>query len=373
MGEHEKPFAALSHIFEDRQRHLRRRARHDPILSYEFIEKRGWITEAELTDYYAVGQCTPGIIAVNVSTFVGNKRGGLPGGIVATLGFVTAPLLLLIAIAASLRSFAQVPAVRSAFAGIRVCVCVLIVNAVLRLWKNSVVDRTTLLLFAAAFAVSAGSPYMPFRARRSSSSPLLLFGIAWRRDGRARDDLLLRLFYEFFKVGLFASAAAGDAAIPLFSPAGAAGSRRPTSRDMIAVAESTRAIGVNMATFAGYERGDLRSGRRDGGARAAVDNRDTADREPAGHFQERPVVKDAFYGLRPASIALIAASGMNVVAVTLLDLEKFKATGGPADLFAWKAILFGLILFAAQKRLKWSPVVFIAISAAVGVIFNFSA
>lgn len=153
-----------------------------PILSYEFIEKRGWITEAELTDYYAVGQCTPGIIAVNVSTFVGNKRDGLPGGIVATLGFVTAPLLLLIAIAASLRSFAQVPAVRSAFAGIRVCVCVLIVNAVLRLWKNSVVDRTTLLLFAAVFAVSAGSPYMPF-----SVSPALivlaslLFGIAWRR------------------------------------------------------------------------------------------------------------------------------------------------------------------------------------------------
>ena len=90
--------------------------------------------------------------------------------------------MLLIAIAASLRSFAQVPAVRSAFAGIRVCVCVLIVNAVLRLWKNSVVDRTTLLLFAAAFAVSAGSPYMPF-----SVSPALivlaslLFGIAWRR------------------------------------------------------------------------------------------------------------------------------------------------------------------------------------------------
>ena len=121
-----------------------------PILHHEFIEKRGWITERELTDYYAIGQCTPGIIAVNVSTFVGNKRGGPLRGIIATLGFVTVPLVLLIAIAASLRSFAQVPVVRSAFAGIRVCVCVLIVNAVLRLWKNSVVDRPTLLLFAAA-------------------------------------------------------------------------------------------------------------------------------------------------------------------------------------------------------------------------------
>lgn len=158
-----------------------------PILHHEFIEKRGWITERELTDYYAVGQCTPGIIAVNVSTFVGNKRGGPFGGVIATLGFVTVPLVLLIAIAASLRSFAQVPVVRSAFAGIRVCVCVLIVNAVLRLWKNSVVDRPTLLLFAAVFALSAGSAIMPF-----SVSPAviilasLLFGIAWQRRMRGK-------------------------------------------------------------------------------------------------------------------------------------------------------------------------------------------
>ncbi len=156
-----------------------------PILYDEFVKKRGWITEAELTDYYAVGQCTPGIIAVNVSTFVGNKRGGPLGGFIATLGFVTVPLVLLAAIAASLRRVTEFPAVRSAFAGIRVCVCVLIVNAVLRLWKNSVVDRPTLLLFAAAFAASAGSPYMPF-----SVSPALvvlaslLFGAAWRRCKR---------------------------------------------------------------------------------------------------------------------------------------------------------------------------------------------
>ena len=118
---------------------------------------------------------------------MGNKRRGPLGGIIATLGFVTVPLVLLIAIAASLRSFAQVPVVRSAFAGIRVCVCVLIVNAVLRLWKNSVVDRPTLLLFAAVFALSAASAIMPF-----SVSPAvivlasLLFGVVWQRRIRGK-------------------------------------------------------------------------------------------------------------------------------------------------------------------------------------------
>ena len=144
---------------------------------------------------------------------------------------------------------------------------------------------------------------------------------------------------------------------------------------MIAVAESTPgAIGVNMATFAGYLTAGIP------GAVIATLGLVTPSiavilliANLLDNFHEHTVVKDAFYGLRPASIALIAASGVNVVAVTLLDLEKFQATGRPADLFAWKAILFALVLFAAQKRLKWSPVVFIAISAAVGGIFNFGA
>ena len=187
--------------------------------------------------------------------------------------------------------------------------------------------------------------------------------------------LLLRLFYEFFKVGLVA-VGGGLATLPfLYSLSARSGWFTPTDiADMIAVAESTPgAIGVNMATFAGYMSAGI------SGAAVATAGLVLPSiivilliANLLDNFQERPVVKDAFYGLRPASIALIAASGMNVVAVTLLDLEKFKATGGPADLFAWKAILLGLILFAAQKRLKWSPVVFIASSAAVGIAFNFA-
>ena len=188
--------------------------------------------------------------------------------------------------------------------------------------------------------------------------------------------LLLRLFGEFFKVGLFA-VGGGLATLP-FLYALSVESRWFTPTDianMIAVAESTPgAIGVNMATFAGYLTAGIP------GAVIATLGLVTPSiavilliANLLDNFHEHTVVKDAFYGLRPASIALIAASGVNVVAVTLLDLEKFHATGRPADLFAWKAILFALVLFAAQKRLKWSPVVFIAISAAVGGIFNFGA
>ena len=125
-----------------------------PILERECVEKRGWVTEEDLADYFAIGQCTPGIIAVNVSTFVGNKRKGPLGGVVATVGFAFVPIILLSLIAAGLGYLLAYPVVRSAFAGIRVCVCVLIFNAVLKLWKSAVKDVWGLLIFLAVLAAS---------------------------------------------------------------------------------------------------------------------------------------------------------------------------------------------------------------------------
>jgi chromate transporter len=129
-----------------------------PILTREFVDKRGWVTDDELADYFAIGQCTPGIIAVNVSTFIGNKRKGLWGGIAATVGFVSVPIVLITIIAAFLRSFADYAVVKNAFAGVRVCVCILILNAILRLWKKSVVDTKSLILFAVVLILSAFVP-----------------------------------------------------------------------------------------------------------------------------------------------------------------------------------------------------------------------
>ena len=125
-----------------------------PILQREVVENKGWAEEAELADYYAIGQCTPGIIAVNVATFIGYKRRGVVGGIFATLGVVFPSLIIIMALAGMISAFSGFAAVQHAFAGIRVCVAVLVFNAVVKLWKSAVVDKLTLAIFLVVFAGS---------------------------------------------------------------------------------------------------------------------------------------------------------------------------------------------------------------------------
>ena len=125
-----------------------------PILEREIIDKQGWASSEELMDYYAVGQCTPGVIAVNTATFIGYKVGGIAGGIIATLGVVFPSLVIITLIAGILTNFADIPAVKSAFAAVRVCVCVLIFNSVLKLWKGAVKDKGALALFLLVFVLS---------------------------------------------------------------------------------------------------------------------------------------------------------------------------------------------------------------------------
>ena len=118
-----------------------------PILQREVVENKGWATDEELTDYFAIGQCTPGIIAVNTATFIGQKRKGILGGIVATLGIVFPSLIIITLLAGLITSFSHLEWVQNAFAGIQVCVCVLIFNAVSKLLKKSVVDKRTAVIF----------------------------------------------------------------------------------------------------------------------------------------------------------------------------------------------------------------------------------
>lgn len=125
-----------------------------PALQREVVDKRKWANDEEVMDWYAIGQCTPGVIAVNTATFVGQKQAGVIGGIFATLGVVFPSLVIITIIAAFIQNFAHLAVVQKAFAGIRVCVCVLILNAVVKLWKKSVVDWKTLVIFAAVFAGS---------------------------------------------------------------------------------------------------------------------------------------------------------------------------------------------------------------------------
>lgn len=119
-----------------------------PILQREVVETKKWATEEELMDYFAIGQCTPGIIAVNTATFVGQKKKGVSGGIIATLGIVFPSLVIISLLAGVIESFSHVVWVQNAFGGIRVCVCVLILNAVVKLFKKAIVDKFTLVIFA---------------------------------------------------------------------------------------------------------------------------------------------------------------------------------------------------------------------------------
>ena len=112
-----------------------------PILQREVVEKKKWATEEELADYFAIGQCTPGIIAVNTATFIGQKSSGVLGGIIATLGVVFPSVVILSVLAGVIQAIADSTIVKNAFAGIRVCVCVLIFNSVIKLWKASVMGK----------------------------------------------------------------------------------------------------------------------------------------------------------------------------------------------------------------------------------------
>ncbi len=132
-----------------------------PILQREVVEGKHWATDEELADYYAIGQCTPGIIAVNVATFIGRKYAGIAGGIIATFGVVFPSLVIISLLAGVIETFSALEWVKHAFAGIRVCVCVLIFNAVVKLFAKAVTDKKTLCLYVLILAGAAGLNISP--------------------------------------------------------------------------------------------------------------------------------------------------------------------------------------------------------------------
>lgn len=188
--------------------------------------------------------------------------------------------------------------------------------------------------------------------------------------------IYLLLFINFFKTGLF-SIGGGLATLPFLYEMSNRTHWFSTSdiADMIAISESTPgAIGINMSTYAGFKTAGY-----PGGVLATV-----ALATPSliiiliisgflQKFKESRHVQNALYGLRPASIAMITAAGLNVARVALINLDAFQASHNPADLFLWKAILLAIIIFGGQKLFpKIHPVAFIVFSAVVGVVFRFA-
>ena len=185
--------------------------------------------------------------------------------------------------------------------------------------------------------------------------------------------IYLRLFYEFFKTGLF-SVGGGLATLPFLYEMSTKTGWVTTAdiADMIAVSESTPGpIGINMSTYAGFTTGGVL-----GGVVASIGLAVPSViiiliiAKFLERFRNNRFVEGAFYGLRPASIAMITAAGLNVARVALVNMDALAA-GNYGEFFLWKAIMLGVVIFIGQRKLKWSPVIFIAIAAVVGIVFQF--
>jgi chromate transporter len=132
-----------------------------PIIQQEIVEKRKWATDEEVIDYFAIGQCTPGIIAVNVATFIGYKRRRILGAIMATFGMVFPSLVIITTIGMFFQHFQDYAIVQHAFGGIRIVVVALILQAVIKMWKQSVKSWIGITLFAISFLFIAFTAYSP--------------------------------------------------------------------------------------------------------------------------------------------------------------------------------------------------------------------
>ena len=188
--------------------------------------------------------------------------------------------------------------------------------------------------------------------------------------------LLLRLFYEFFKVGLF-SVGGGLATLPFLKEMAVRTGWFTVQQlyDMLAVSESTPGpIGVNMATYVGFTTAGV------AGSLVATLGLVTPSvivilivARILKSFKENKYVKNAFYGLRPASMGLICSAGIGVLLITLFNIDKFKESGAVLDLFNLKAIiLFACLMALSQIFKKIHPVVWIGVAAVVGAVFGFA-
>ena len=125
-----------------------------PMIQKEVVDKHHWVTAEDILNYYAISQCTPGAIAVYLSTFIGGKIDGFLGALISTLGVITPSIIIISIIATFLSNFSSLEVVKHALAGIQIAVCVLMFGAVKNLFKTSIVDITSLLICLVAFLLA---------------------------------------------------------------------------------------------------------------------------------------------------------------------------------------------------------------------------
>ncbi len=152
-----------------------------PLLRRDLVEKKGWISEEDLTDIFAIAQCTPGVIVVNAATYVGTKIGGVPGAICATLGVLTPPMIIISLVATFFWPYLLTPVASHALAGLQACVCALIFQAVVSLFKAAIIDPFSFLIFAACFLLSLLAGVSPALLVLGAGAAGFLYHRLWGR------------------------------------------------------------------------------------------------------------------------------------------------------------------------------------------------
>ena len=152
-----------------------------PLMQKELVEGKGWLSNDDVANYFAIGQCLPGAIAVNTSMFVGIKIKGRIGGIAATFGLMSPSLIHITIVAAFIQNFIDLRVVQNAFWGIRIVICALILQAIINLWGSTVKDAFGLCVYLAVLLLALLTPIPAFAFVISAVIAGILAGIIKRR------------------------------------------------------------------------------------------------------------------------------------------------------------------------------------------------
>ena len=156
-----------------------------PFFQRELVEKHGWLTHEQLLDIHAIAQCTPGVISVNTATFCGYLTRGVSGSLAATAGVLTPPLIIVLVISMFFWAYAEAPVIQYALTGVRACVCALIINSTIKLYKKAVLDVPTFCIFLLVFVLAAFVGLSPAILVISAG----VFGLAFSALGRKKGGL----------------------------------------------------------------------------------------------------------------------------------------------------------------------------------------
>lgn len=386
-----------------------------PVLDRELAQKRKWTNSEELLDWFAIGQSTPGIIAVNVSTFIGNKLAGVTGGIVGTLGMITPSIIVISIIARFISNFADIPWVQAALTGINISVAALLTHAVWKFATKAVKNLFGFVLFLLSFiaiyyfnvstvwiivvsvaigvltgAIQKQYPLKPVLIGIIIAAAAFIglnFGIGALKSlasGEAAVTVtaghkipLYQLFFVFMYIGLI-TIGGGLVAITVmqqllvekFALIGI-----DMFYNMVAVSESTPGpMGINMATYIGFE--------LYGPAGALITTLGQAAPSVIciliiarffGRFADRAGVKAAFSSLRPAVTGVIAVAAVKVFVLALLNIPEaglcaFNQAETWKNLVNIPALLFYIAGCFCLFKTKIHPIVVVLAGAVFGVL-----